>query len=249
MNMTMTLNPNGINHGGPPAIAPQPGMGLMALMATALPPTNMAALPSIVDASSKAAAAPTEAGQPLSQPGGISNGGSSTPGNGVDDNRGNNNNGSGPLLKFPSNGSRQSLTTNTVLERSPSSGSQILVPSALKASMPKLPCIGDANIQGAVGGGGPLLSLAPTIHTSSSSAPLLSVVSNNGTRFQPPDKGKSVSPSSLMLTFEGEKSTTGNSGSNPGYSLVGQVRQPATAHESSANSDSYDPEEDVMYRV
>ena len=247
MNMTMTLNPNGITHGAP-AIAPQPGMGLMALMATALPPTQLSVLPSIVDSSSKTAAAPTEAGQPMAQ-GALGNG-SSTPGNGAPVNNetvANNNNGSS-LVKLPQNGSRQSLTTNTVLERSPSSGSQILVPSALKASLPKISCVGDMNVAGAVGGGangsGTHLTFTPSNHPSSASTPLLSVVSNNGKPFLQDNSG-SGAKNSLMLTFDGDNPNSGKVGSTPGYSLVG----PATAHESSTNSDCYDPEEDIMYRV
>ena len=249
MNMTMTLNPNGLTHGAP-VIAPQPGMGLMALMATALPPTQMSVLPSIIDASSKTAAAPTEAGQGMVQ-GALGNGSNApvhgTPVTNETASVSNNNNGSA-LVKLPQNGSRQSLTTNTVLERSPSSGSQILVPSALKSSLPKLSCVGDINMAGAVGGGvngsGTHLTFTPSSHPSLASTPLLSVVSNNGKPFLQDNSG-SGAKTSLMLTFDGDNANSGKVGTTPGYSIVG----PATAHESSTNSDCYDPEEDIMYRV
>jgi len=59
MNMTMTLNPNGMSH-AVASINPQPGMGLMALMASAISPTQMTVLPSIV------ATGPTVVSQTLS---------------------------------------------------------------------------------------------------------------------------------------------------------------------------------------
>lgn len=169
----------------------------MALMATALPPTQMSVLPSIVDASSKTAAAPTEAGATV-------NGGSTpvqAPVPAPDQT--NATNGSSALIKPQANGSRQSMTTNTVLERSPSSNSQILVPSNLKSSLPKL--VGDVqgtSIVGCAGNG------ASPYQSAGSGTSLLSVavVSNNGKVIQQqPDPSPLYKPN-LMLTFEGETS-------------------------------------------
>jgi hypothetical protein len=227
----------------------------MALMATALPPTQMSVLPSIVDASSKTAAAPTEAGQqvPASNPGTISNGGSA-PAPSLDPTN-------GALVKPQTNGSRQSLTTNTVLERSPSSGSQILVPSNLKSSLTKL--VGDSG--GAAIGGG-----APSYQPPSSAAPLLSVavVSNNGKVVQSPEvpatSAKTIlrPASNLMLTFDGESSKPGHTcGASPTTTTLATTTlpTPTTAtttttvativNETSMNSDAYDAEDDIMYCV
>jgi hypothetical protein len=217
-------------------------MGLMALMASALPPTQMAALPSIVEASTKTAISPTKVGQPT-HPGAIGNGGSA-PGQ-----ESSNNNNGNTLVKFPANGSRQSLTTNTVLERSPSSGSQILVPSALKSSLAKQTSMGEG--QGATGVSG----MVPSFQPLTSSTPLLSVVSNNGKKLQPESgettKSKISTTASLMLTFEGESSNP--SSVTPGFNYVSPATMTATTsstiHESARNFDGYDPEEDIMYRV
>ena len=216
-------------------------MGLMALMATALPPTQMSVLPSIVDSSSKTATALTEAGQPTNQ-GSFSNGGTTA------QESTNNNNGIS-VVKFPTYGSRQSLTTNTVLERSQSSGSQILVPSALKASLPKLSLIGDGQGGTETNGSGAIMPIGPAFQQSTSSAQLLSVVSTNGKLLQQESVAKNSKISttaSLMLTFEGESSNP--SSTTPGFSYVGPITTTTTS-KTSSNSDGYDPEEDIMYRV
>ena len=228
-------------------------MGLMALMATALPPTQMSVLPSIVDASSKTAAAPTEAGgQQLlaNNPAAALNGCSAPapapgPGSGPDPTNATN---GGSLVKPQANGSRQSLTTNTVLERSPSSGSQILVPSNLKSSLPKL--VGEPS--GACTGPGatPLLSVA--------------VVSNNGKVIQPelPPKTLFKPTTNLMLTFEGESARPAHtcaSFATPVTAAAAPLTTTTTTtttttaasvvSEAVALSDSFDPEEDIMYCV
>lgn len=227
----------------------------MALMATALPPTQMSVLPSIVDASSKTAAAPTEAGgqQLLSNnPGAVLNG-CSAPAPGSDPT--NATNGSS-LVKPHANGSRQSLTTNTVLERSPSSGSQILVPSNLKSSLPKL--VGESSVASSSPG-------APGYQPISSAPPLLSVavVSNNGKVIQPelPPKTMFKPTTNLMLTFEGESARpahTCTSFSTPVTTAAATLTTTTTTtttttasvvSEAVALSDSYDPEEDIMYCV
>lgn len=226
----------------------------MALMATALPPTQMSVLPSIVDASSKTAAAPTEAGSqqlPSNNSGAVLNG-CSAPAPGSDQT--NSANGSS-LVKPQANGSRQSLTTNTVLERSPPSGSQILVPSNLKSSLPKL--VGESSVASTASG-------APGYQPTSSATPLLSVavVSNNGKVIQPelPPKTLFKPTTNLMLTFEGESARPAHtcpSFSTPVTTAAATLTTTTTTtttmasvvSEAVALSDSYDPEEDIMYCV
>lgn len=212
--MTMTLNPNGISHAAT-NINPQPGMGLMALMATAIPPTQMSVLPSIVDAS-KAAAAPMEAGMPLlplssTQP---------TPANcnGVSSIDECNNLAAGTgngVGKFPvaANKSRQSGTaSNPAPERSPT-GSQILVPSTLKTSV---------SVNGEASG----------TNNNFNNTSGLSIVSTNG----------KLSQESPQISLEGEN---GNVVTITTAAPTAVVNDPS----SKGGTDSYDPEEDVMYRV
>lgn len=236
MNMTMTLNPNGISHAAT-NISPQPGMGLMALMATAIPPTQMSVLPSIVDAS-KAAAAPTEAGKPLLpvSPTAVSNGNGVVTGS-VDEcgkSSGNGTSGKPPL----GNESRHSLTMTSATERSPT-GSQILVPSTLRTMLSKVSVNGEATTTQV-----PTGTPAPN-NNNNTSASALSANTNGKT----PPGSQNRGSDTMMLTLEGE-SVNESQGSSPFSIATAAAAAGAVGNNPSLKSaDSYDPEEDIMYRV
>jgi hypothetical protein len=233
MNMTMTLNPNGISHAAT-TINPQPGMGLMALMATTLPPTQMSVLPSIVDAS-KAAVAPTEAGKPLLP---LTTSSPTTNGNGVATGSVDEVGKPSATVK-PPNGSesRHSLTMTSAAEKSPT-GSQILVPTTLRTMLSKVSVNGEATTTQA-----PPVTTT-TFNNNNTSTPALAANTNGKT----PPGSQNRGSGTMMLTVEDEgvnESTASLPFSLPTAPLAGTVAN----NPSLKSSDSYDPEEDIMYRV